>query len=590
MNSSLIGFSRLSPILYIAIVTIVCAALIACGGSDNNDSDDPDATISVTGGSIGEGDSGTVNIAFTVTLSQALTEAATVDYATSDGTATIADSDYTAANGTVTFSPNVTEQTVSVSVQGDTLEESDETFTLALSNPVGASLANTSATGTIINDDSAVTIPEISISDASVSEGNSGTTAADFSVSLSSATTQTVTVDYASADNTATTANSDYASVSGTLTFAAGETAKTITVNANGDTDVESDETFSVVLTSPVNATLADATGVGTITNDDSPPAPTFGLDARPSNTTCLAVDRPQSDATIQLDRVFANLSFSQPLHMMQAPGDDTRWFVVQRTGRIYVFANDTNVTTRNTFIDVSSIIDSGASEAGLLGMAFDPDFATNGYVYLSYTVPGLTSRIGRFTSLDNGLTLDISTEEVIIDISQPRGNHNGGNIAFGPGPSTGKYLYIGLGDGGGGGDPHLNGQDTETLLGAMLRIDVDVNQTDWNAGTRYYIPSDNPFAANNSCGDGGCPEIFAWGLRNPWRWSFDRDTNALWVADVGQNAWEEIDYWPITSTTPANFGWRCYEGSAVYNLNPDCQAPSNYVDPVFDCGCGAPD
>lgn len=181
--------------------------------------------------------------------------------------------------------------------------------------------------------------------------------------------------------------------------------------------------------------------------------------------------------------------------------------------------------------------------------MAFHPDFASNGYVYLSYTSNsgGLVSRISRFSLDGTGQALDPASEKILLTVPQPYSNHNGGQIAFGPD----GYLYIGLGDGGSGGDPDGNGQNTGTLLGAMLRIDVG----DGSSGS-YTIPDDNPFV--NS---GGAPEIFAWGLRNPWRWSFDKDTGELWAGDVGQNQYEEIDI----IVNGANYGWNTMEGLHCY-------------------------
>jgi glucose/arabinose dehydrogenase len=218
--------------------------------------------------------------------------------------------------------------------------------------------------------------------------------------------------------------------------------------------------------------------------------------------------------------------------------------------------------------------------EQGLLGMAFHPDFPADARVFLCYTTgTPLFSRISEFTSRDGGATLDPGSERVLLSVAQPEANHNGGHLAFGPD----GYLYVGLGDGGGGGDMHGtigNGQDTHTLLGKLLRIDVNV--------TPYGIPSGNPFALGARCGAGGsgasdCAEIYAWGLRNPWRFSFDAATAQLWIGDVGQDAWEEID----RIGAPANLGWRCREGAHAYNAA--CGPALNLVDPVaeYDHGVG---
>jgi glucose/arabinose dehydrogenase len=223
---------------------------------------------------------------------------------------------------------------------------------------------------------------------------------------------------------------------------------------------------------------------------------------------------------------------------------------LVQKGGVVKTFASDEATSATTDFIDVSGRVNALSSEAGLLGMAFHPNFAANHQAFLSYTASaatpsGLRSIVSRFTSTDGGLTLDPATEEVLLTVDQPFTNHNGGNIAFGP---DGR-LYIGLGDGGSGGDPFGNGQNTGTLLGKILRIDVDTQSP-------YAIPADNPFASG-----GGRPEIYAYGLRNPWRFTFDRATGDLWAGDVGQNQIEEVDLVKLGG----NYGWNTKEGSACY-------------------------
>ncbi len=233
--------------------------------------DDDDApTVSLTPGtvSITEGNSGTTTQVFTVTLSEASGKAVTVHYDTADGTAT-AGSDYTAASGTLTFAPGTTTQLITVLVTGDTIDEDDETFTVNLSTPDNATLsAADSSTATIVDDDDA---PTLSISDVSQQEGNSGTSSFVFTVTLSGATSRTVTVNYATAAGTAA-AGSDFTATSGTLTFAPGTTQQLVTVSVTGDTTNEANESFSVNLTNPSNATLADGQGTGTIQNDDAQP------------------------------------------------------------------------------------------------------------------------------------------------------------------------------------------------------------------------------------------------------------------------------------------------------------------------------
>lgn len=315
-----------------------------------------------------------------------------------------------------------------------------------------------------------------------------------------------------------------------------------------------------------------------------APPAePSVGLDARPANTTCLAWDRAGSD-TISLQR-FTNLTFDSAVAMLQAPQDDTRWFVVEQAGVVKQFSVATPGTATH-FIDITARVASGG-ELGLLGMAFHPDFPTDPRVFLSYTIGPSgqrVSRISAFRTADGGGTLDPGSETLVLSVAQPEDNHNGGGIAFGPD----GLLYIGFGDGGGGGDRHGtdgNGQRLTTLLGKMLRIDVD-------GAAPYAIPAGNPFAQHALCPAAGrasdeCPEIYAWGLRNPWRWSFDRANGELWVADVGQGTWEEVNQVSLGG----NYGWRCREGAHDYNTagTPACTGAAP-IDPVaeYDHSLGA--
>jgi glucose/arabinose dehydrogenase len=255
-------------------------------------------------------------------------------------------------------------------------------------------------------------------------------------------------------------------------------------------------------------------------------------------------------------------VEFSLPVALLQTPQQTPHWYVVEKGGRVVRVAGEGAAARTALFVDISDRVDAGPNEAGLLGMAFPPAFADNGQVYLSYTRGGpLTSVLSRFSSRDGGLTLDAASEEVLLEVPQPFGNHNGGQIAFGPD----GYLYYGLGDGGAGGDPLGHGQNTQTLLGAMLRLDV-------NGPRPYAIPPDNPFA-----GGGGRPEIYAWGLRNPWRWSFDRHSGKLWVGDVGQNAWEEIDL----VSRGDNLGWNLWEGNHCFT--PEACSREGVVMPVAE-------
>ena len=315
------------------------------------------------------------------------------------------------------------------------------------------------------------------------------------------------------------------------------------------------------------------------------PVPPTVGLDARPSNSTCVAPARtpPSGSAAIALQQVFSGVALNQPLVMLQAPGDDTRWFALEKgsgsagTARVRVFASTPNVATASNFLTLTV---NANSEGGLLGMAFHPQWATNRHAFVSYTVgTPMVSVVARYTSTDNGLTLDPSTRQEIIRVNQPFDNHNGGQIAFGPD----GFLYFGLGDGGSGGDPLSTAQDTTDWLGSMLRLNV-------NGALPYTIPADNPFAggavctADHSVAANNCPEIYAWGFRNPWRWSFDSAsaTPDLWVGDVGQGAFEEID----RVQRGGNYGWDCREGTSTFgNPAASCSTAMGLIDPVHQYG-----
>jgi glucose/arabinose dehydrogenase len=289
----------------------------------------------------------------------------------------------------------------------------------------------------------------------------------------------------------------------------------------------------------------------------------------------------PACSVGIETPRGFANLTFDAPVAMKQAPGDSSRWFVVEQGGLIRVFDNDEAADTTENFVDLSTrVLFDG--EAGLLGMAFHPDFATNGRVYLNFTETNaavIRSVTAEFTSSD-GLTLDPDSERVLLTVDKPAGNHNGGNLEFG----LDGFLYIGLGDGGGAGDPEGNGQNPATLLGKMLRIDVDAQ----SAGVPYGIPTGalgNPFAGNPLCDLDGtglveCPEIYAVGFRNPWRWSFDRQTGDLWLGDVGQASFEEIDL----VERGGNYGWNVREGAHCFEPSSGCDT-AGLTDPVAEYG-----
>jgi glucose/arabinose dehydrogenase len=277
---------------------------------------------------------------------------------------------------------------------------------------------------------------------------------------------------------------------------------------------------------------------------------------------------------------------FTRPVDITGAGDGSNRLFVVEQPGRIRVIDQTTGMIQGADFIDLRSIVRDAGNEQGLLGLAFHPDFQNNGYFFVNFTSNGIVTPnrgetvIARYTATGANLdAVEIGSQSILLSVAQPFSNHNGGDLAFG----ADGYLYIGTGDGGSGGDPQDNGQDPQSLLGKMLRIDVDVA----DETTPYGIPADNPFVGNSNVLD----EIWALGLRNPWRISFDRATNDLWVADVGQVAREEIDFQPASSTGGENYGWDCREGTTDYPATGNspgsasslCGNGSVYTDPIFD-------
>jgi glucose/arabinose dehydrogenase len=258
------------------------------------------------------------------------------------------------------------------------------------------------------------------------------------------------------------------------------------------------------------------------------------------------ASDGPTNGTGLTLQRVTAGLSFPVAL---AAPAGDARLFVVEKSGRIRIIEHDTLRT--DPFLDISALVSTG-SEQGLLGLAFHPDYATNGRFFVDYTDTNGDTRIAAYHVSSNPAIADPGSASILLEVPQPFSNHNGGQLAFGPD----GYLYIGMGDGGSGGDPNGHGQATDDLLGSLLRIDV-------NGARPYAIPSDNPWA--DSAGSRG--EIWSIGLRNPWRFSFDRQTHDLYIADVGQGDYEEVDVSTAASGggRGANYGWNTMEGNSCY-------------------------
>ena len=257
-----------------------------------------------------------------------------------------------------------------------------------------------------------------------------------------------------------------------------------------------------------------------------------------------------------------------QPLFMSGCGDGSGRLFVVEKRGTIRIIQN--NVVSTDFFLDIQDLV-MNSGERGLLGLAFHPQYPATPYIYVNYVIDGtITNRISRFTlNPNNPNDIQENTEFILLEQAGVQTNHKAGGIAFGPD----GYLYIGMGDGGGGGDPSNSGQNLETLLAKMLRIDVNAPQGSLN----YTIPPDNPFV-----GEPGRDEIWAYGLRNPWRISFDRETGDFWIADVGQNLWEEVDM--VLAGTPGgmNFGWDCREGNHDYEPG-NCGSGTEFTWPIFE-------
>ena len=310
----------------------------------------------------------------------------------------------------------------------------------------------------------------------------------------------------------------------------------------------------------PIVAQADGATPTLSLTATATTTATPFSTE--PPTVTPSATPTPTSSPawpTIALTTVASG--FASPVDMAD-PNDNSgrvssgRLFVVEQAGRVRI--------VRNGQLDATPLLDISdrvrcCGERGLLGIALPPNFAQKGYFYLNYTTEALgqlQTRISRFhLSADTDIA-DPDSEQIVLVYDQPHSNHNGGGLAFGPD----GFLYIGAGDGGSSGDPQNRAQNLSDILGKMLRIDVETGNP-----TTYTVPASNPFVGQTNA----LPEIWAYGLRNPWRYSFDRQTGDLFIADVGQNAWEEIDFQPAASSGGENYGWRITEGTHCYNPNP---------------------
>ena len=278
----------------------------------------------------------------------------------------------------------------------------------------------------------------------------------------------------------------------------------------------------------------------------------------------------PNLQAEYTVENAFPNLSFTDPVGIYSANDSSDRLFVLEQPGTIKVFNNNASVENDQIFLNITSIVDQdpGYTEEGLLGLAFHPNYNENGYFYVNYTDYGPKRNvIARYTvSSSNPEQADSESSLILLEVNQPYTNHNGGQMGFGPD----GYLYISFGDGGSAGDPQGNGQNLQTLLGSIIRIDVDHFSNELN----YSIPDDNPFISIPNARD----EIYAYGLRNMWRFNWDSVTGLLWGADVGQYNWEEIDI----IFPGLNYGWNTMEGNHCYPAGTSCSS-EGFEPPIFE-------
>ena len=256
---------------------------------------------------------------------------------------------------------------------------------------------------------------------------------------------------------------------------------------------------------------------------------------------------------------------FAQPTSITHAGDGSGRLFVTERSGLIKVIED--GAVVEEPFLDVSDLVTTGGGEQGLLGLAFHPEYAGNGQFFVNYTDTGGDTVVARYLVSEDPNRVDPDSAAAVITVEQTFANHNGGQLKFGPD----GYLYVGMGDGGSGGDPRGDGQNLATLLGAMLRLDVDTQEP-------YAVPPDNPFVEDAGARD----EIWAYGLRNPWRFSFDRETGDLWIADVGQSHWEEVNLQPAGSEGGDNYGWNIMEGTHCFPPGSECD-PTGLTLPVLE-------
>lgn len=312
--------------------------------------------------------------------------------------------------------------------------------------------------------------------------------------------------------------------------------------------------------------TTSAAITVGPVAETTQLPSPTEAPTETPTETTAPSPE-PLPAASLpdpgDYDWVLVSDVFLQPLLLTHAGDGSGRLFVVEQDGLIRVLENGS--TLEQPFLDLTAQVGIEGNEQGLLGLAFHPNYAQNGFFYVDYTDLSGDTVVSRFQVSSDPNSADAGSEQVILQVDQPYANHNGGNVVFGPD----GYLYIGFGDGGSQGDPHGNGQSLDVLLGKILRIDVD-------SAEPYAIPVENPFGRG-----GGFGEIWAYGLRNPWRFTFDSLTGDLYIGDVGGGAREEIDFLPAGIVGGSNLGWNYFEGTLPFEGSPP--AGVSFISPVAE-------
>jgi glucose/arabinose dehydrogenase len=321
----------------------------------------------------------------------------------------------------------------------------------------------------------------------------------------------------------------------------------------------------------PAETPAATASLEPTATEEAEPTAePPPAVTSTPAETPApTELPPPPGEPVTAVTLVPVAQGFEAPTFVGSA--GDERLFVVEQRGRIRIVQN--GEVLAEPFLDIRDQVGSGANEQGLLSVAFHPDYDRNGYFFVNYTDRNGNTVISRFEVSDDPDRANHGSEMVLLQINQPYGNHNGGQLKFGPD----NYLYVGMGDGGSAGDPQNHGQNPSTLLGALLRLDVDFA----GDGANYGIPPDNPYVGDEA----GRNEVWAIGLRNPWRFSFDRVTGDLYVADVGQNQYEEVNVVPAGEGAGLNYGWNFMEGNHCYRDGCD---PSAYYAPVAEYSHGA--